>query len=135
MMSAISGKDTKPELTVRRGLHAMGFRYRLHEKNLPGKPDLYFPKYRAVILVHGCFWHKHDCKYFKWPKTRPDFWREKINANVSRDLRNISQLNQSGLRTLVVWECSIRDRSEIEVSQLLEQVSLWLTEGKDSISM
>lgn len=78
MMSGIQGKNTKPELTIRKGLHALGFRYRLHGKTLPGKPDLVFPKYKAVIFIHGCFWHAHHCHLFKWPSTRVDFWQEKI---------------------------------------------------------
>lgn len=114
MMSGIRGKDTKPEMIVRRGLHAMGFRYRLHDKSLPGKPDLVLPKYNAVIFVHGCFWHKHDCNYFKWPKTRPEFWREKILGNVERDLYAIRCLNEKGWRTAVVWECVFKDARQSE---------------------
>jgi DNA mismatch endonuclease (patch repair protein) len=124
MMSGIRGKDTKPEMIVRRGLHAMGFRYRLHDKSLPGKPDLVLPKYKAVIFVHGCFWHKHDCKYFKWPKTRPEFWREKILGNVERDLDSIQRLNEKEWRTAVVWECAFRGtRQSEEVFTILKQ---WL---------
>lgn len=123
MMSGIRGKDTKPEMIVRRGLHAMGFRYRLHDKSLPGKPDLVLPKYNAVIFVHGCFWHKHDCNYFKWPKTRPEFWREKLMSNFERDKEVMSDLELSGWRIAVVWECAVRSG---EVMALAHQLSLWL---------
>ena len=84
-MAAIRGSDTKPEMMIRRGLHARGFRFRLHDRKLPGRPDLIFPRHRAVLFVHGCFWHGHGCHLFKWPSTREDFWRQKIGANVARD--------------------------------------------------
>jgi DNA mismatch endonuclease, patch repair protein len=109
MMSGIRGKDTKPEMIVRRGLHRLGFRFRLHDKSLPGKPDLVFPKYKTVVFVHGCFWHRHDCKYFKWPKTRPNFWRDKILGNVERDQQHIRELEATGWQVLVVWECETRE--------------------------
>src|SRR3546814_8720017 len=84
-MAAIKGSHTKPELLIRKALHAAGLRYRLHVKDLPGKPDLVFPRHRAVVFVNGCFWHRHDCHLFKWPATRQDFWREKIGRNVRSD--------------------------------------------------
>jgi DNA mismatch endonuclease (patch repair protein) len=108
MMAGIRGRDTKPELLIRKGLHAKGVRYRLHAKELPGRPDLYLPRFNAVILVHGCFWHGHDCRYFKVPKTRPEFWLGKIDSNRSRDVRTQQALQDSGLRILVIWECAIR---------------------------
>src|SRR5688500_15794308 len=86
-MSRVRGKDTKPEMLLRRGLHACGLRYRLHPKDVPGRPDLVFPRHGAVILVHGCFWHGHDCPLFKWPATRAEFWRKKIEGNRARDAR------------------------------------------------
>lgn len=85
MMAGIRGKDTKPELVVRRGLHALGFRFRLHDRALSGKPDMVLPRWRAVIFIHGCFWHAHDCPLFRWPGTRQDFWRQKIGRNQERD--------------------------------------------------
>ncbi|HAQ34711.1 MAG TPA: very short patch repair endonuclease [Alphaproteobacteria bacterium] len=109
MMSGIRGKDTKPEMVVRRGLHAMGFRFRLHDRSLPGNPDLVLRKYRTVIFVHGCFWHRHDCRYFKWPATRPEFWRNKILRNVERDEENVAALEAMGWRVLTVWECETRN--------------------------
>src|SRR5690625_6910272 len=97
MMSGIQGKDTKPELKIRSALHKLGFRYKLYDKSLPGKPDLVFPKYNAVIIIHGCFWHLHKCHLFKWPSTRPEFWREKIIGNKKRDEidRKSTRLNSS----------------------------------------
>lgn len=125
-MSGIRGRDTKPELLLRKGLHAMGFRYKLHDKSLPGKPDLVFPRYRAVILVNGCFWHGHDCHLFKWPKSREDFWREKIKSNIDRDRLVISQLEEQGWRILRVWECAIKGRTRIGLDEVLEDSALWL---------
>jgi len=127
MMSGIRGKDTKPEMLIRRALHARGFRYRLHCKDLPGKPDLCFPKYRAVIFVHGCFWHGHDCHLFKWPKTRPEFWREKIGRNREVDRRAIGLLEAAGWRVGVVWECALKGRQKIGFDAISERLSEWLT--------
>jgi DNA mismatch endonuclease (patch repair protein) len=126
MMSGIRGRDTKPELLLRKGLHAMGFRYKLHDKSLPGKPDLVFPRYRAVILVNGCFWHGHDCHLFKWPKSREDFWREKIKSNIDRDRLVTSQLEEQGWRVLRVWECALKGRTRIGLDEVLEDSALWL---------
>ena len=108
MMSGIRGKDTKPELLVRKWLHARGYRFRLHRRDLPGNPDIVLPKYRTVIFVHGCFWHGHECKDFKWPKTRPDFWKAKIGGNVARDASNIIDLEKLDWAVIVVWECETR---------------------------
>ncbi|WP_227817761.1 very short patch repair endonuclease [Nitrogeniibacter aestuarii] len=109
MMSGIRGKDTKPELLVRQFLHSEGFRFRLHDKNLPGKPDLVLPKWRTVVLVHGCFWHMHNCKYFKLPSTRTEFWRAKLDSNRKRDELVRNQLQALGWRVVVVHECQLRD--------------------------
>lgn len=103
MMAGISGKNTKPELKIRKALHGKGYRYRLHEKTLPGKPDIILKKYNAVIFVHGCFWHKHDCHLFKWPSTRPDFWEHKITGNTKRDKKVNKQLDELNWRRLTVW--------------------------------
>lgn len=107
-MSRIRARDTKPEKMVRKMLHARGLRYRLHVRTLPGCPDLVFPKYHAVIQVHGCFWHGHDCPMFKIPATRRDFWVRKISGNCTRDRRNLEKLKQDGWRVMTVWECSLR---------------------------
>jgi DNA mismatch endonuclease (patch repair protein) len=107
-MSRIRGRDTKPELRIRRGLHGKGLRFRLHQKNLPGKPDLVFPRYRVVIFVHGCFWHGHGCHLSKMPSTRPEFWRKKIEGNAERDRRVVASLIEDGWRVLTIWECALR---------------------------
>ena len=108
-MSRIKGKDTKPEMLVRKCLHANGFRYRLHVKNLPGKPDIVLPKYKTVIFVHGCFWHGHaGCKYFVVPKTKTDWWLNKINGNVENDKKAYKALHELGWKVIEAWECKLR---------------------------
>ena len=110
-MSRIQGKDTKPEEKVRKYLFSQGFRYRKNDKRLPGKPDIVLPKYKTVIFVNGCFWHKHEgCKYFVWPKTNEDFWRAKILANVSRDQKNMKLLSELGWNVIVIWECELKEQ-------------------------
>jgi DNA mismatch endonuclease (patch repair protein) len=108
-MAAIRGKDTAPELAIRRILHSMGMRFRLHRKDLPGSPDIVLPRHRTVVFVHGCFWHRHEgCRYTTTPKTRQEFWLAKFESNVFRDRRNQANLEQLGWRVLVVWECELR---------------------------
>ncbi len=110
MMSGIQGKNTKPELLVRRYLHSRGLRYRLHVKTLPGKPDIVLPKYRTVVFVHGCFWHQHqNCKFATMPSSRPSFWAHKLSENVARDQYQIAALDGLGWRVLIVWECELKD--------------------------
>jgi DNA mismatch endonuclease (patch repair protein) len=109
MMSGIRAKDTTPEMFLRRALHAEGFRYRLGGAKLPGRPDLVFPGRKTVVFVHGCFWHQHSCKYFKWPKTNADFWRTKLEGNTARDARVVKQLEAMGWRVLTAWECELRE--------------------------
>lgn len=110
-MAAVGARDTKPELTLRRFLHAAGLRYRLNVRSLPGKPDLVFPRHRAVTLAHGCFWHGHDCPLFVTPRTRTDFWLAKIAANQRRDRLNHDRLRANGWRIATVWECALRGRA------------------------
>lgn len=110
-MRAIRARNTRPELQLRRSLHAAGLRYKLHDKNLPGAPDLVFPKHRAVVFVHGCFWHLHGCRYSKMPSTRAAFWQEKLTLNRERDRRVRTELFDSGWRVGVVWECALRNSS------------------------
>lgn len=120
-MSRIRGKDTKPEMIIRRGLHAAGLRFRLHAKELPGRPDLIFPRHQAAIQVHGCFWHGHHCPMCRLPATRQEFWSAKISGNRKRDQKTSAALLASGWRLLIVWECSLRGRarkSEEEVTSL-----------------
>jgi DNA mismatch endonuclease (patch repair protein) len=108
-MSQIKGKNTKPEMLVRKFLHTNGFRYRLHVKNLPGKPDIVLPKYRTVIFVHGCFWHGHNhCRYYVVPKTRTDWWLNKINGNIANDVKAVKSLKKDGWRVITLWECELK---------------------------
>ena len=131
-MSGIRGRDTKPEMVIRRGLHARGYRYRLHSRSLPGKPDLVFPARKAVVFVHGCFWHGHDCPLFKWPSTRAEWWREKIEGNRARDSLVRAQLAEMGWRQFRVWECALKGRQRRDSEALLDFVGEWLDgENKD----
>ena len=114
MMAAIKGKNTKPEIVVRKALHAAGFRFRLHVKDLPGKPDIVLPKYKTVIFVHGCFWHGHECKDFRWPKNRKTWWRKKIIGNRDRDAVHGIALKTLGWRVAVVWACQLHKRKTME---------------------
>ena len=115
MMSRIKGRDTMPELAVRRIAHCLGFRFRLYRNDLPGCPDLVFPRFRAVVFVHGCFWHRHHgCRYAYSPKTRVRFWDNKFRSNVARDRRNLDALRELGWRVLVIWECETRDRERVK---------------------
>ena len=109
MMAGIRGTNTAPEIALRKEMHAQGFRFRLHVGELPGRPDLVFPKYRAVFLVHGCFWHRHSkCRFTTTPATNPAFWSAKFAGNVARDARNLAKLHHAGWRTAIVWECEVR---------------------------
>jgi len=131
MMSGIRGKDTKPELAIRSGLHAMGFRYRLHPKSVPGKPDVWLPKYRAAIFVHGCFWHGHECSLFKMPATRQEFWLTKIDTNRARDARADQRLAEMGVRRLAIWECAFRGPGRIGLEETLARAAFWLRGNED----
>ncbi|WP_122429750.1 very short patch repair endonuclease [Pseudomonas viridiflava] len=135
MMSGIQGKNTSPELLIRKALHAKGFRFRIHAKHLPGKPDLVLPKYNAAIFVHGCFWHGHDCRFFKVPQTRPEFWIEKIGKNQARDLVQISALQALGWRVLVIWECAIRSMKKQKTMLLIDLISDWLVNGPEYLQL
>ena len=126
-MSRVKGKDTKPEMVVRRFLHAEGFRYRLHVKDLPGKPDLVFPKYKTVVFIHGCFWHGHEgCKYFVIPKTNTQWWQDKIEGNKQRDYKSYRKLRESGWKVIVLFEC------ELKKEQIDQRLSSLVDELKDS---
>ena len=125
-MSAIKGKNTALEVTIRKAIFAKGFRYFLHVKRLAGKPDLVFPKYRAVLFIHGCFWHGHDCRLFRMPSTNAEKWSAKIDGNRQRDAKNIAALTDNGYRVGVVWECAVRDKSVKEFAQIIDHVCCWL---------
>ena len=126
MMSGVRGRDTKPELTIRRGLHARGYHYRLHSRRLPGRPDLAFASRRAVIFVHGCFWHGHGCPLFKWPATRAAWWREKIEGNRARDRSVREAIAGMGWRQLRVWECALKGPQRRDPDAVLDEVAAWL---------
>jgi DNA mismatch endonuclease (patch repair protein) len=129
MMAGIKGKDTKPEMAIRRMLHAAGFRFRLHDMRFPGRPDLVLPKYRAVVFVHGCFWHGHqNCLMFRLPKSRADFWEKKISQNKSRDERYVTQLLGIGWRVLIIWECATKGASRKSPENLLREIEAFLND-------
>ena len=125
-MSRIHGKDTKPEEMVRKYLFSQGFRYKKNDVRLPGKPDIVLPKYKTVIFVNGCFWHKHEgCKYFVWPKNNADFWKDKIEKNANRDAKNYDLLKQMGWHIIVIWECELKPQiQESSLKRLLEELSV-----------
>ncbi|WP_269090319.1 very short patch repair endonuclease [Sphingopyxis jiangsuensis] len=128
MMGEIRSKNTQPELAVRRALHASGFRFRLHSRDLPGKPDIVLSKWKAVILVHGCFWHGHDCPLFKLPSTKREFWNEKIGRNKERDRETIENLRSLGWRVLTVWECSLKGKERLGIQMVADLIDHWLRE-------
>ena len=120
-MAGIKGKDTKPELQIRRLLHRLGYRFRLHRKDLPGRPDVVLAKYRKAVFVHGCFWHGHaNCSLFRLPRSREDFWAEKIAANRTRDARTQAAIHELGWKTVTVWECAMKGRSALTGDTLAE---------------
>ncbi|NVJ63027.1 MAG: DNA mismatch endonuclease Vsr [Flavobacteriaceae bacterium] len=131
-MSAIRDADTKPELAVRRSLHAMGFRFRLHCKKLLGTPDIVLPRYKVVIFVNGCFWHKHDCEVFRLPATRTDWWNRKLTANRLRDEAVQDKLRESGWRVMVIWECGLKGRNRILSEERNSFISRWVREAGSS---
>lgn len=134
MMSGIRGANTKPELNVRRRLHAAGFRYGLHRKDLPGRPDLVMPRHDAVIFVHGCYWHRHPgCRLATTPSTRTDFWTAKFTANQERDRRNFAELRNRGWRVAIVWECEVRTASGAD--EAVGALIAWLLSDRDQVEI
>jgi len=132
MMAGIGGKNTTPELLMRSGLHALGFRYRLHGTDLPGKPDIVFTKYKALILVNGCFWHRHNCHLFKWPKTRRSFWEKKLRDNAAKDSINLAELENLVWRVLMVWECALKGRTRRQLPEVIHTAAHWIQFGEKS---
>lgn len=126
MMSNIKSKNTIPEVVIRKKLFARGYRYSLHSKKLEGKPDIVLRKYNAIIFIHGCFWHMHDCSLFVLPKTRTDFWKEKLSGNKIRDEKNIATLRANGWRVGVIWGCSIKGKVENEIDHIIDLLDEWL---------
>jgi len=135
MMSGIRSGNTKPEMLVRRALHKNGFRYRLHDSRIPGKPDLVFPKYHAVLFVHGCFWHGHDCPLFRMPETRNDFWEGKIRKNRERDAVILKNLEDVGWRPGIVWECALKGKYRIGVEETVTRIIFWLGSDRTGLEI
>ena len=129
MMAGIRGKDTRPEMILRRGLHARGFRFRLHDRRLPGSPDLVCAGRRAAVFVHGCFWHGHACPLFRLPATRQEFWRAKIEGNAARDKAAEAALLADGWRVLTIWECALKGRGRLPAETVLDRAAEWLVNG------
>ena len=126
MMAGIKGKNTKPEIMIRSALHRRGFRFRLHRKDLPGKPDLVFTGRCTVIFVHGCFWHCHNCHLFRWPKSHESFWKEKITKNIERDREQYLTLADTGWRVGTVWECALKGKTRLSIEDVADQCAIWL---------
>ena len=134
-MAAIKGSHTKPELIVRKAMHAAGLRFRLHVKELAGKPDLVFPRYKAAVFVHGCFWHRHDCHLFKWPTTREEFWKSKITRNVENDQNTVDSLIHQGWRIATIWECALKGRTRLDQTQAMQQLASWIKSSDETITI
>lgn len=130
MMRGIRNRHTRPEMALRRLLHAAGFRYRLHKQGLPGTPDLWLARYRAVIEVNGCFWHGHDCHLARPPRSRQAFWLAKIGANRARDQRHRQALAVLAIRRLTIWECALKGRTRHDPARLVEVIGWWLASGE-----
>lgn len=135
MMAGIRGVNTKPELLLRKGLHRRGFRFRLHDKTLPGRPDIVLPRYRAIVFAHGCFWHGHNCHLFKWPSTRKEFWRAKIVRNRVVDARSEAALAEAGWRQAVVWECALKGRTRLILEDVISTCEKWLTSDQPRLEI
>ncbi len=134
-MSAIRGVNTRPEIRVRSLLHRQGFRFRLHVRNLYGRPDIVLPRYRVVIFIQGCFWHGHGCLLFKWPSTRPEFWHAKIEHNRENDRQAQETLRASGWRVAVVWECVMKGRLRLNDASLSDRLSEWIRDGSGYLEL
>lgn len=133
MMSGIRGSNTKPEIRIRRMLHAAGYRFRLHARDLPGKPDIVLRRFRAAIFVHGCFWHGHSCHLFRLPATRAEFWSIKIARNRQVDADAIARLRKGGWRVAVIWECALKGRTRLAEETIEKKLGRWLESGARSL--
>jgi DNA mismatch endonuclease (patch repair protein) len=134
-MSRIRSKDTKPEMLMRRGLHALGYRYHLHWRALVGRPDMVFPRYKTALFIHGCFWHGHKCYLSKMPATREDFWRKKITSNVARDESALEALCAGGWRVLIVWECALRGKRRLALDEVLNRTEEFLAGDQNAMQL
>ena len=130
MMAGIRSTNTNPELLLRKGLHGRGFRFQLHDRTLPGTPDIVLPRYRAVIFAHGCFWHGHNCHLFKLPSSRTEFWQAKIARNREVDARSEASLEQAGWCQAIVWECALKGRTRLPLDDVLSTCAGWLGSGE-----
>lgn len=135
LMSGIRSKNTKIEVVLRKALFARGLRYRKNVQTLPGKPDIVVAKWKAVIFINGCFWHMHNCKLFKMPETRRDFWEEKIQGNRTRDEKNKEKLLSLGWRIAIVWECALRGKNEQKTAEVADALLLWLSSGDEYLEI
>lgn len=135
MMAGIRGRNTRPEIILRQGLHARGFRYRLHARDLAGTPDLVFPARRAVLFAHGCFWHGHDCHLFRMPSTRPEFWTAKIDRNRFVDERSLTALDSAGWRAGIVWECALKGKTRLPVDEVMDRCEAWLRGSEQALEL
>ena len=135
MMSGIRGKNTRPEIAVRKEMFSRGYRYRIHVKELPGKPDVVFPRFRAIVFIHGCFWHGHDCRLFKLPATRPEFWKAKIDRNRENDARAVDALVSSGWRVATIWECSMKGKKEQGITDVADALEGWLGSSEQRLEI
>jgi len=133
IMSKVGQKSTGPETKLRKALFARGYRYRINVKKLPGSPDIVLPKYKVVIFVHGCFWHRHEgCRYATMPKTRVEFWTKKFKANVERDRRNVEKLLKDGWRVAIVWECAVKEKDETKFTEVVDELEKWIEDESRS---
>jgi DNA mismatch endonuclease, patch repair protein len=132
-MSRIRSRDTQPELLIRRGLHAHGFRFRLHKRQLPGRPDLVLARYRTVVFVNGCFWHSHGCHISRMPETRREYWQPKLDRTMQRDRDAIRALQSAGWRIVLVWECALRGRTRLAAGDAVTQVADFIRAGTGSL--
>ena len=133
MMSGIRGANTHPEMKVKSILHRLGFRFRIHQRNMAGTPDIVLPRFRAVVFVNGCFSHGHQCHLFKWPASRTDFWRAKIGRNVENDSKAIAALRVAGWRTGTIWECAMKGRTRLDDETIGSLLADWLRNGQTQI--
>lgn len=132
MMAGIKGRDTQPELLLRRSLYALGFRYRIHVGKLPGRPDMVFPKYHAVLFVHGCFWHRHTCRFATNPSSNNLFWEQKFQGTVERDAKSLAKLQEMNWRVGIIWECALKKQ---ELAKISARVSDWLLSEKQFLEI
>lgn len=126
IMALVKGKDTKPEINIRKALFSRGFRYRLHDRKLFGSPDLIFPRYKAIIFIHGCFWHNHGCRNGRLPASNVDFWEKKLTQNSLRDQKNIAKLKKLGWKVLIIWSCSLKGKNKVPSEIFLEETINWI---------